>query len=135
MAFLALCPELEADGPCGSFGVSFPEDVNPSTRGKTAEFVTHPRLHLSEARAVLRKHAKTLIYAAFPARSRYETCKRAAATFGVSPDTIERLIEGDTANPCPLILGYCARVVRERTGKPTPIDAVLAHIIASEVPA
>jgi hypothetical protein len=113
--------------------ISAQEDINPSTNRNVAEFVTHPRLHLSEARAVLRKHAKWLIYTAFPARSRYATCQLAAATFGVSPDTIERIIEGDTANPCPLILGYCARVIRQRTGQPTPVCRVLGHIIAGSM--
>lgn len=99
--------------------------------GKVAENFTHPRLKLADARAVMRKHAKAMIYGAFPARSRYATCQLAAQTFGVSPDTIMRMIEGDTANPCPLILGYCASVIRARTGQPTPICGVLAHILAA----
>lgn len=135
-AALAVLAEREAAGQVGSSGspsVDLPGDVNHSTTRKAAEKFTHPRLHLSEARAALRKHAKALIYAAFPARSRYATCQAAAATFGVSPDTIERIIEGDTANPCPLMLGFCAKLVRDRTGKPTPIDGILAHVIASSI--
>jgi hypothetical protein len=103
--------------------------------GKTTEILTHPRLHLSEVRSVLRKHAGSVIYGAFPERSRYATCVKAARMFGCSPDRIEAMIEGDTASPDPLILGFCARVVRERTGKPTAICRVLAHIIAAEISA
>lgn len=82
---------------------------------------------------MLRKHAREVIFGAFPGRSRRAVCQRAAQACGTSPDTIERLIEGETASQDVLILGYCARIYRDRTGKLTPICAVLAQIIAAEV--
>ncbi len=130
-----LCRAVEVDVQSGSSvaPVALPAIVNTPDRGKCAPFVKHPRLHLSQARALLRKHGGAVIEGAFPERSRRATCHTAARVLGVSPDTVERLIEGDTANPCPLILGYCAAIVRARTGKPTPICKVLGHIIAAEV--
>jgi len=57
----------------------------------------------------------------------------AAYACGTSPDTILRLLEGHTAHPDALVLGYCARVYRDRTGKISPIHAAIARIIAAEV--
>jgi hypothetical protein len=129
---------LSADRLSGSASVSPSADqiLNTPTRGKTPQILTYPKAHLSEARALLRKHAKAVIYEAFSGeRSRYAVCLKAAQTFGCSPDKIEAIIEGETANPCPLILGMCAGIVRKRTGKPTPICKPLAQIFAFEVPA
>lgn len=96
-----------------------------------AEKLKHPRLNLAEARAVLRRHAKTVIYGAFPARSRHQTCMDAAYACGTSPDTILRLLEGETAHPDALVLGYCAGVYRDRTGIVSPILAAITQIIAA----
>lgn len=99
---------------------------------KSAKIVTHPRLTLARAKAVLRTHAREVIYGAFPAPSRHQTCLDAARACGTSPATILRLIEGDTASPDVLVLGYCARLYRDRTGRDTPVHAVLAQIINLE---
>jgi hypothetical protein len=39
------------------------------------------------------------------------------------------------ASPDALVLGHCARVFYERTGRVSPIHLALAQIIAAEVPA
>lgn len=88
-------------------------------------------MQLAEARAHLRKHGGDVIHAAFwQERSRHAVCMAASRMFGCSPDKIEAMIVGDTANPDAMLLGYCAKMVRDRTGKPTPICHVLAHVIA-----
>ncbi len=102
---------------------------------KSAEKLTHPKLNLSEARATLRRHAKEVIYGAYPAASRHQTCMDAARACGTSPDTILRLLEGDTAAPDVLVLAYCAARYRDRTGRETPIHQVIAQVIAAEVSA
>lgn len=107
--------------------------VNAERLGNVAEIVRSARLNLAEARDVLRSHAKEVIYGAFPEASRHQTCMKAARACGTSPDTILRLIEGETATPDALVLGYCARVYYERTGRISPIHLALAQIIAAEV--
>jgi hypothetical protein len=98
---------------------------------KAAQIVTDGRLNLSEARAVLRRHAKEVIYGAFPARSRHQTCLDAALACGTCSDTILRLLEGETATPDVLVLAYCAARYSERTGKVSPISRALYQIIAA----
>ena len=122
-----------------SDGASFaPSHVDAEKHGtgecsKVASFSHHPRLSLASARATLRKHAREVIFGAFPGRSRRAVCLTAAQACGTSPDTIERLIEGETSSPDVLILGFCARIYRDRTGKVSPICTVLAQVIAAEV--
>lgn len=128
LADVGIRAEVSASG-----SPSVATSVNTPDGGNVASIVNHPRLNLADARATLRKHAKSVIYCAFPERSRRATCHTAARAFGVSPDTIERMIEGDTANPCPLILGVCASMVRQRTGKPTAICKVLAQFVNAEI--
>lgn len=108
---------------------------NHATEGfrKVAKIVNDPRLQLAKAREVLRSHAKEVIYGAFPAPSRHQTCVDAAAACGTSPDTILRLIEGETANPDVLVLALCARVYSDRTGRETPVHTVLAQIMSAGV--
>ena len=97
---------------------------------KAAGIVKHDRLNLATARAILRRHARDVILGAFPERSQHATCLKAAQACGVSPDTIDRLIQGGTTSPDVLVLAFCARVCRDRTGKATPICHVLAQVIA-----
>lgn len=115
--------------PSHGYGVN----PKPERFGKVAEIVRSARLHLAEARDVLRSHAAEVIYGAFPAASRHQTCLTAARACGTSPDTILRLIEGETAAPDALILGHCARVYHDRTGRVSPIHLALAQLIAAEV--
>lgn len=123
----------------GRFGSSVASPASSEKQGgtegrsKVAVKYTDQRLNLAEARAVLRAHAKSVIFAAFPDRSQRAICIKAAHQLGVSPDTINRLIEGETVNPCSLILGHCAAIVRRKTGKPTPICRVLGQIFAAEI--
>ncbi len=122
------------DGSSRSPVAALPK-VNAEPFRKAAEIVRSARLNLAEAREVLRTHAKAVIYGAFPAASRHQTCMMAAQACGTSPDTILRLLEGSTASPDALVLGHCARVFYERTGRVSPIHLALAQIIAAEVPA
>lgn len=89
-----------------------------------------PRLRLADARAVLRLHAKETIYGAFPEASRHKTCVKAAKACGTSPDTILRLIEGETGTPDVVVLTYCAARYEAVTGRVSPILSVLAEIMA-----
>lgn len=107
--------------------------VNTEGFRKVAKIVNDPRLQLAKAREILRSHAKEVIYGAFPAPSRHQTCVDAAAACGTSPDTILRLIEGATANPDVLVLALCARFYSDRTGRETPIHTVLAQIMSAGV--
>ena len=107
--------------------------VNADPFRRSAEIVRSARLNLAEARDVLRCHARAVIEGAFPEPSRHQTCLTAAQACGTSPDTILRLIEGSTASPDALVLGYCARVYHDRTGRISPIHLALAQIIAAEV--
>jgi hypothetical protein len=125
--------ESLALGVSSAISVSNAETISTAAFRKSAEIVKDARLNLAAARATLRRHAKEVIYGAFPAASRHQTCVQAAMACGTSPDTILRLLEGDTAAPDVLVLGYCARVYRDRTGKVTPIHSVIAQVIAAEV--
>ena len=123
---------LGQGGSASSVSSVDPFDQNNTDQfRKSAKKLTHPRLNIAEARAILRQHAKAVIYGAFPASSRHQTCLDAAYACGTSPDKILRLMEGETANPDALVLGYCAAIYSHRTGKVSPIQAALAQIIAA----
>jgi hypothetical protein len=131
----AVSVDRELLGQGGSSAVLSADAINHAAEvfRRSAKKLTHPRLNLATARDTLRQHAKTVIYGAFPAASRHQTCMDAAYACGCSPDTILRLIEGGTANPDVLVLGHCDRIYRDRTGNVTPITTLLAQLIAAEV--
>ena len=126
-----------ADGRFGS-SVAAPAssekqgDTEPS--GKNAEIVRLPKPCLSKLRKSIREDAAELFWRTFDGGSLNAKCADAAGKIrGVSADTFARLIEGETVNPCSLILGHCAAIVRRKTGKPTPICRVLGRIFAAEI--
>ena len=121
---------VQVEGASG-FSIGLPDTaIDPSRR--SAGILTHPKLNLAEARAILRAHAKDVIFGAFWDGSQHATCIRAAQACGVSPDKIERLIKGEAESPDAVVLGFCAGVYTIKTRRESPIRSVLAQIIAAD---
>lgn len=134
MLAVSAARQVQVSGGSSSAPFAAPARTDtPEPFRKSAEIVRSARLRLAEARDVLRSHAAEVIYGAFPAASRHQTCLNAASACGTSPDTILRLIEGETAAPDALILGHCARIYHDRTGRVSPIHLALAQLIAAAV--
>ena len=95
----------------------------------SAEIVKDARLSLADSREQVRRMAPALFWAAFPAASQHQVCQLASRALGVSPATVDRIINGYTASPDLLMLVHVARIYEARTGKDSPIVALIARIL------
>ena len=96
---------------------------------KSAEIVSDARLDLASSRELVRRLAPDLIRHAFPEPSQHQTCMKAAQELGGSPDTFDRIINGFTHTPDLLMLVHVARIYEQKTGRVSPVSALIARIL------
>lgn len=97
----------------------------------TAKIVRHPRIDLAKTREDYRLACIEAIKGAFPAPSQHACCKDAAQRFGEHWSKFNRILDGDTAQPEATLMLAVGAIYARRTGKISPIAALLAKMEAS----
>lgn len=125
-----ICHRRVASVSSGAPVFPLPVKHGTATLGKSAKFVTARKLDLAATRAEVRRLAPETIWGAFPAASQHQVCKGAAKATGASADTFDRLLNGFTATPDLILLVHVARIYTARTGKQSPLAALIARLVA-----
>ena len=106
------------------------ETDTPTPFTETAKIVRHPRIDLAKAREAYRLACVAAIRGAFPAPSQHACCKDAAQRFGEHWSKFNRILDGDTAQPEAALMLAVGAIYTRRTGKISPIAALLAQLEA-----
>jgi hypothetical protein len=101
--------------------VASAETVTAKRPRTVASIATFPKAKLPAAVEDFGRSCAKLLWATFPARSQNAVCEAASLSLGVSPDTIARILNGDTKHPDPRVMFACLAIYQSKTGKAWPI--------------
>jgi hypothetical protein len=113
--------------------VAFPKKVNAGTSRKSAEILSLQLAQLSRglptATLPFGHAAGQMIRDCFWSRSQHRTAIVASQALGASPDTIDRIIGGDTNRIDAQLLFRCLAVYQDKFGRPFPFRGGLGIAI------